>query len=195
MNIFLDIGHAYNTGARGCGLEEHGLAVRIALNLAEKLRACGHRVSVVDFPKLTNGQDLRATIEAANSVNFDFGLSLHCDSSSNAEARGAHVCYNRTYTKDGMPLDSPVGKILAGFIADELCPVMPGRAERIVARPDRKKKLTSLAILSQTRHPWVLIECLFITNEKDTADIDGKIELIAGAIARGVENFIESLPK
>lgn len=46
------------------------------------LERLGARVDVIDFPKMTNSQDLNATVKVANEGGYDFGISLHCDSAS-----------------------------------------------------------------------------------------------------------------
>lgn len=80
MNIALDIGHANNTGSRGNGLEEHATASVIVDHLAPMLRAQGHAVTVIDFPRMDNDDDLAATVRAINAGGFDISISLHCDS-------------------------------------------------------------------------------------------------------------------
>ena len=77
MNIALDIGHAKGTGARGNGLEEHATAMTIADHLAPMLRAQGHNVEIIDFPRLDNDDDLAATVRAINAGGFDISISLH----------------------------------------------------------------------------------------------------------------------
>lgn len=125
MNIALDIGHANNTGSRGNGLEEHATAKTIADHLAPMLRAQGHAVTIIDFPRMDNDDDLAATVKAINAGGYDISLSLHCDSAGSATACGAHVCHHRNYHDDGSYTDSPSGKRLAEAIAGPLCKLMP----------------------------------------------------------------------
>lgn len=99
MKIAIDIGHANNTGSRGNGLEEHAVAVTIAERLAPMLQKLGPKVDVIDFPGMSNAQDLNATIKAANEGGYDFGISLHCDASDNPQAHGAHVCFTRAASR------------------------------------------------------------------------------------------------
>lgn len=192
MNIALDIGHANNTGARGLdGLEEHSTAKTIAYHLAYMLRARGHAVTIIDFPRLSNGADLTATVEAINAGGYDISISLHCDSSDSDTACGAHVCHHRNYHSDGSYTDSPSGKRLAEAIAKPLCKLMPGRADHVQARPDRscKPNKSSLYVLRETIPPAVLVECGFITNFDDAALMEGNPCAIACAIAQGVDAY------
>ena len=191
MNIALDIGHANNTGSRGNGLEEHATAMTIANHLAPMLSAQGHTVTIIDFPRLSNGADLTATVEAINTGGYDISISLHCDSSDSDTACGAHVCHHRNYHSDGSYTDSPSGKRLAEAIAKPLCKLMPGRADHVQARPDRscKPNKSSLYVLRETIPPAVLVECGFITNFDDAALMEGNPCAIACAIAQGVDAY------
>lgn len=190
--ICIDIGHAAGTGATGNGLEEHGVAVQIAAHLARYLRERGHAVSVIDYPQLSNAADLNATVRAVNAGNYDLSVSLHCDSSRNPDACGAHVCHHRTYHKDGTFRDSVQGKALASAIAGPLCKLLPGRADPVQARPDKKKKLSGLQVLRETRPPAVLCECSFITNANDAEMMKNRPELIAQAIGAGILAYIDN---
>lgn len=149
MKIAIDIGHARGTGARGNGLEEHAACADIAAALAHILASRGHTCHIVDFPQLSNRDDLVSTVREINRLKPDVSLSLHCDASDNPAARGAHVCYI-----------SAKGETLARAIANELCAMLPGRAEQTVRRGD-------LYVLKNTVCPAVLVECGFITNPYD----------------------------
>ena len=192
-HIIIDIGHARNTGAVGCGLQEHTRCGQIAGHLRAKLEAAGYMVTVIDFPDKDNRADLVATAEAANSLtgggHCTFGISLHMDAATqavdvvdedgdhvtrwvaNPKPSGAHVCYV-----------SATGKRIAESIERYLCTLLPGRAERV-------QKRTDLYILTHTRAPWVLCECGFVTNPRD---VQATPEAIATAIANGVSHYFNS---
>ncbi|MBQ4593042.1 MAG: N-acetylmuramoyl-L-alanine amidase [Akkermansia sp.] len=188
-HIIIDIGHARGTGAKGNGMEEHARCEQIAGHLRRKLEAAGYKVTVLDFPDKINRADLVATVEAANALPCAFGISLHMDAAEqavdvvdedgdhvvryipNPKPHGAHVCYV-----------SATGKRMAQSIARELCTLLPGRAEQV-------QKRSGLYILTETRAPWVLCECGFITNPEDAATEPAQI---ATAIANGVSHFFNS---
>lgn len=176
MKIAIDIGHANNTGARGNGLEEHAVAKVIGAWLAGLLRGENHEVNVIDYPQDSNSTDLNKTITAANIGCYDFGLSIHCDASDNAEAKGASVLFYP---------GSVQGSKLAVCIAEPLCRMLPGRANSVISRP-------GLAVLKKTQAPWVLVECGFITNKHDSAILRDRPEQIANAIKNGVLEYINS---
>ena len=173
MKIAIDIGHANGTGARGNGLEEHEVATSIGTHLAVMLEEQGHEVDIIDFPEMSNRDDLNATIKEANSAYYDFGLSIHCDCSDNVEAHGAHVCYY-----------SASGKRLADCITSRLCKLLPGRANQTVRRTD-------LAVLKQTKPTWVLCECGFISNPDDATMMRIAPNCIAQQIALGIKDYLQ----
>ena len=90
---------------------------------------------------------------------------------ANPKPSGAHVCYV-----------SATGKRMAQSIARYLCTLLPGRAEQV-------QKRSGLYILTETRAPWVLCECGFITNPKD---VQATPEAVATAIASGVSHYFNS---
>lgn len=171
--VAIDIGHAYQTGAAGNGLQEHERCERIAGALREVLEQMGFEVGVVDFPEDSNSVDLSKTVKAINAGGYDLSVSLHCDASDNALAKGAHVIYT-----------SEKGCKVAGFIARHLCALMPGRANRIVKRDN-------LYVLNNTRCVAVLCECGFVTNAEDAKLLksDGGVRSIARAVAVGVKEY------
>ena len=173
--VAIDVGHARMTGARGCGLEEHEVCVRIGAALATALRELGMEADVIDFPGLTNAGDMAEAARVINAGGYDLSVSVHCDANANALARGGHVIYK-----------SARGGRCAGLIARRLCALMPGRAEQLVRRP-------GLYMLRATRPVAVLVECGFLTNWDDARVLgsEGGVERVAGAIARGVKEYFE----
>lgn len=154
-------------------MEEHARCEIIATFLAARLRNDGYAVTVLDYPDSTNSADLVATVKAANGISrAAFGISLHMDAASRPEPHGAHICYV-----------SNTGKRMAESIARWLCTLLPGRASKTVKRGD-------LYILKQTRAPWVLVECGFITNPEDA---ETEPRQIAECIAAGVRHYFEEV--
>lgn len=170
MKIAIDIGHARATGASGNGLQEHAVCNGLAAFLADDLES-HFEVLVVDFPKLSNSGDLRETVREINEYAPALSVSLHCDSSQNATACGAHVIYV-----------SEAGRAAAVEIAGRLCPLMPGRANRTVKQSD-------LYVLNNTRCPAVLVECGFLTNTRDADMLRYEGQRLARAIASGVREW------
>lgn len=187
--VLIDVGHANGTGARSAFADEHEESRRNAQELQavlESFRVDEFEVDVVDFPQLSNGGDLSATVRAANAKEYDALVSLHMDCSSNADAHGAHVCYHAGSVK---------GEWLAKEIASRLCPWLPGRSDTVQARPDREKGLGSLAVLRDTRPPAVLVECGFVSNEADVQVLRNCRHELMRAVGLGIAAFCDMLTK
>lgn len=167
MKIALDIGHANGTGSASNGVDEHEYCSAMASILAAQLKD-RHDVKIFDFPHLSNSADLAATVKTINAGEFDLVISLHCDSSGNTDARGAHVCYF-----------SQTGKKYAASIARYLSQLMPGRAEKTVRR-------TGLYILNSTEDPAVLIEFGFVSNAGDVQKLRTNAQDLARAVVNGI---------
>lgn len=149
-HIIIDIGHANGTGARGNGYEEHALCVIVGKRLKKRLEKQGVKVTLLDFPTLSNKQDLIRTVRTANAAkSVTFGVSLHMDAAESKTAHGGHVCFA-----------SVKGREIAERVAARLVEVMPGRAVSV-------QKRTGLMVLTQTRAPWALFELGFITHAGD----------------------------
>lgn len=194
--VAIDIGHARCTGARGNGLQEHEVCAGIAQLLRGELEGVGVRAEVIDFPGLSNSGDLAETVREVNAGQYALCVSLHCDSARRV------VRYEKAIDLDGLEYEEPVyednegargahviyvsakGALAAEAIARHLCPIMPGRAERVVKR-------TNLYILNKTRCAAVLVECGFLTNAHDADKLRWKAGDIAKAIARGVIDYLE----
>ena len=169
--VAIDIGHAAGTGAIGNGLREHETMVRIGIQVKYYLEQAGFVGRLIDYPEESNRDDLLHTAVTANNLGVDVGLSLHADASDNVVACGGHCCYV-----------SDSGRVLAGCIAKQIACVLPGRADTVVYRDD-------LYILKNTRAPWVLVECGFLTNAEDAQVLKSKPQLVAKAIADGVIGY------
>ena len=159
------------TGSSGQGFHEHEEMAAFAPVLAEELQAQGFRTTIIDYPELSNEQDLVSTVKEANSLRPDFILSLHLDCSDNATAHGGHVCYT-----------SAKGESMARCIAKYLCEMFPGRAEQVVKR-------SGLYVLRKTYATAVLIETCFISSREDMTVFHRHMRMVGKAIALGVTNY------
>lgn len=173
--IAIDIGHAYKTGARGNGYDEHEMCAILAKAVKaslEKFKTQTFTADIIDFPGKSNTGDLTATVSAINAGGYDASVSLHMDAASTPNAHGAHVCYI-----------SAKGKKLAEEIALRLCPQMPGRANKTVKRDN-------LYVLKHTKPVAVLVECGFITNPGDAKWVAENPDKVALPIALGIAAFL-----
>ncbi len=169
--VVLDPGHGgYDPGAVGYGLKEKDLNLELALMVAERLR--GVRVL------MTRENDIFVSL--ANRVAFsrraepELFLSLHANAGG---GRGfeSFICSSKGASAAAATIQAAVhGRIMAA-LGDY----------KVV---DRGMKRAAFYVLRHNPHPAVLIESLFIDNERE-AELwrdRGFVETLAGGAASGV---------
>lgn len=181
MKIFIDPGHNYSgadTGATGNGLREQDITYFVGSYLAKFLSDAGFLVKcsrnrLTDNVAATLNRSINYRYIQANKFGADYFISLHCDSSPDKNARGAHICvYNENSTAAS----------LASAIMPHLLKIgLDGRSKQIVERKE-------LGVLKYTNMPAVLIETGFITNAEN-ANLMRSPEVIARAIFEGICEF------
>lgn len=181
MKIFIDPGHNYSgadTGAIGNGLREQDITYFVGSYLAKYLSDSGFEVKcsrnkLADNVAATLNRSINYRYMQANDWKADIFISLHCDSASDKNARGAHICvYNENSTAAS----------LASAIMPHLLKIgLDGRSKQIVERKD-------LGVLKYTNMPAVLIETGFITNAEN-ANLMRSPEVIARTIFEGICEF------
>ncbi len=182
MKIFIDAGHNYSgadTGAAGNGLREQDVTYFVSSYLAKYLSDVGIEVKcsrnkLSDNVAATLNRSIDYRYMQANEFKADYFISLHCDASTDKNARGAHICVfdkNSTAAK------------LANAILPHLIDIgLDGRSEKISERKN-------LGVLKHTNMPAILIEMGFITNA-DNAKLMKTPETLAKAIFEGVCEFM-----
>jgi N-acetylmuramoyl-L-alanine amidase len=178
QHVVLDAGHGgADPGVRSAaGLAEKDLALRVALRLAELLRADGCRV------QLTRDHDVRVSLyeraAAANAAGADYFLSIHANAHDDPAARGAAV----VYFQRGHYF-SEHGRRLADCILDRLT----GLGLPPVASVGR-----NYAVLRETSAVAVLVEPLFLTSPDDERFIlrPDAVERLAGALRGGLADYL-----
>lgn len=155
------------------GLVEADACWDIAQLLAQRLTGLGARVRFTRTE--TDGPDDSERARRANDLDAQVFVSIHLNSHSETEARGASTFYFRS---------SAAGARLAESIQDRLCDlgIMNCRSHP-----------RSYPLLKETRMPAVLVEPCFITNPDEEKRLDDP-EFRAGladAIAAGVRRYYE----
>ena len=170
----------YNAYAGG-GNEEDVMN-QIADAMEPYLRSNGIR-----FTRNNPDQPVGAAIRESNAGNYDLHLSLHSNASPpqlSGQLRGTDVYYSP---------NSARGKRLADIISNSF--------KRIYPLPDRVRPVptSSLAEVSQTRAPAVLIETAYHDNPEDAQWIRTHIQEIARNLTQALTEyfglpFIEAQP-
>ena len=180
MKICINAAHypGMDSGAVGAsGLQEADVVRRIMELVSYYLLQVGYETLEVQEEEL---QDI---CDASNDFGADLFVSIHCNSSSNAEDNGTEVWYN-----DG----SVVGEKLAGYILQQIVDSLPVDNRGV---KDAIPGVNGLFILQNTDCPAVLVETGFISNADDEALLanDTKRDEFARAIARGITDYVASL--
>lgn len=177
MNICIDSGH-HPPVDLGAIYNEHIEYIhnrRIATEVQSELIRKKHIV----FPFCGS---LNYKCEQVNRSMCDVAVEIHHNANDDKQVRGAEVLYYP---------DSQEGKTLAGYILESI--KMSFLARGIYngyIRRDQNKGI--LAFLGGTNMPAVIVECLYLTNSYDRAELarDFYVERMAKRIVEGIERYI-----
>ena len=162
-------------------LTEKDLNLKIAMYLGGYIEKYLQNVKVVYTRTTDVYPTLDERVHKANSINADYFLSIHCNGNDRKMVHGteSHV--------HSMSLTKSVA--LAKAIEDQFSQ-RAGRKSRGIK--DEKDLKHSLQVLKYTNMTGVLVECGFLTNEKEAAYLNttNGQEIIASAIFRGFRSVI-----
>lgn len=196
--VVIDAGHGgFDSGAVGkdgsgnAVLYEKTANLNIALSLEQKLKSRGVDVVMTRSTDKALGtttmEDLVNRSLIANNNNADIFVSIHNDASDNTSATGTSVLYAGLANSGNYGIS---GKEIAANILTPLVKAT-GLANRgLSERPN-------LVVLKRTVMPAVLVECAFVTCEKDRAVLmnDAKVSQIADAICEGIITSLKTMNK
>lgn len=205
--IYLDPGHGgQDPGARGAGgLLEKDVVLALAKRIDDRLGpSCRVRLSRSD----DYGLELFHRTETANSQKADLFISLHTGGAFNYSTGGLTVYYyldspGRVIPEDlaqDSAMDQTTGRvpwhsvqyrhaaesrILSQFLQASLAGVAGTSGCRMAGAP--------LLVLSSADMPAVLIEvgCLNNPSEEEKLADPDYLDLLAGAIGRGLKNYLD----
>ena len=194
MKIFIDAGHGGNDpGAVNprLGLQEADLALEIGQALSIILKSRGHNVKntrqtreETPVPSSKN-RDLAARAAMANSFGADCFISIHLNGYSSELANGFEIFRAAVAGNEA--------EQLGVNIVQELIKMIPDLKVRKNTNGGVVKQ-AGFAVLRLTNMPAVLIECGFISNDKEAIQLS-KTEYqntFATAIAAGLESWYGS---
>ena len=170
MFFAIDIGHncpPYDTGARTNQYSEDALTKLVGELVINKLDQRGHKaVSVTPKSAYSTDDSLMQRARKANQLGTDYFVSIHFNSFSSPTANGSEV-YIYNVRSAAKPLaESVLSNITSlGFL-------------------NRGVKQARFRVLELTSMPAILIECCFISSDKDMKLFDA--EKMATAIVDGL---------
>lgn len=177
FKIVIDPGHGgIDPGASGYGLKEKDITLKLAQEIMR------HFLSYDDTEiVLTRASNVLVTLDQrcliANQAQADMFLSIHVNA--------GHGTGFESYIHPGATIQTREyqAKIHAAVMA-----YLRGEGLR-----DRGMKEANFQVLRETKMPAVLLENLFIDNEKDTGLLKSEqfLNNLAGSIAQGVINALD----
>ena len=186
--IVIDAGHGgKDPGKVGVsGTLEKDINLEIALKLKGRLEADGicvvmTRSSDVGLYSETaqnkKKEDMEARVRLIAETEPDFVVSIHQNSFSSEDCRGAQVFYYK---------ESPEGKALAETLQNAFLQVLQDGNNR------RAKANTDYYLLRKTACPIVIAECGFLSNPSEEALLATPEyqEKVAAALHSGIQQFI-----
>lgn len=169
--ILINAGHGgSDCGAVGkSGLQEARVNLNVAKRVQKYLADRGIESVIYQQKK-----SLNEIIKIENAIDFEFGVSIHCNAATDRNANGVEVLYYPTSRK---------GKELAQCIQNQLVKKTGLRDRGIKPRSD-------LGFLRRTKSVCVLVECAFISNEKEEQMLKDNYSLFAQGITLGIVDWM-----
>ena len=162
-------------------LAEKDLNLAIANFVGGYIKKYLHNVDVVCTRTDDSFVSLDERVEIANKKKVDYFISIHCNANDRAAVHGTE-----THVHD---LNSVKSVKLATVLEKEFANRAGRKSRGIKDTQDREH---SLQVLKYTQMTSVLIECGFLTNEREANYLNttqGQ-EILASAIFRGFRSFI-----
>ncbi len=170
MFFAIDIGHntpPFDTGARNNQYSEDVLTKLVGELVISKLNQRGYKaVSVTPQSAYSTDDSLMQRARKANQLDVDYFVSIHFNSFSSPRANGTEV-----YVYDNRSSARPLAQSVVSNIA-------------YLGFLNRGVKQARFRVLELTKMPAILIECCFISSDKDMKLFDA--EKMANAIVDGL---------
>lgn len=164
-------------------VKEKDINLKISNKVLKILRDKGYNVIATRTTDTYVGLTTRADI--ANSADADLFVSIHNNSFEDPSAKGTLTMYAYDDPKEGNNIS---GKTIANIMQKELVKGTEGQDRGLL-------KNAQIVVIRKTEMPAILVECLFMSNEKDLQELldDERIDKIAEHIAKGIENICEKM--
>lgn len=189
VTVVIDAGHGgFDPGKVGINDElEKDINLSIALKLCKKCESEGINVVMTRTKDkdLSDGgsnkktEDMKNRIDIINGANADFCISIHQNSYTSKDVRGAQVFYY-TYSENGERLAEILQKSIV---------------KNVDSTNHRKEKSdNSYYILKNSKCPAVIIECGFLSNWNDATNLKDEYyqDKFVNAIYEGMIEYLTS---
>ncbi|NRA13438.1 MAG: N-acetylmuramoyl-L-alanine amidase [Crocinitomicaceae bacterium] len=163
-------------------LPEKTLNLKIAKYLGGYIEKYLQNVKVIYTRTDDSFPSLDARVAKANGNNADYFISIHCNGNERKSVRGTETHVHSMSLKKSVAFGKAIEKQFSS---------RAGRKSRGVK--DKKDLKHSLQVLKFTNMTSVLVECGFVTNEKEARYLNSTYgqEILASAIFRAFRETIE----
>lgn len=192
--VVVDAGHGgHDGGAVANGVIEKNLSLDIANRVKRELEAAGVRVVMTRSGDRFLSLDERAALAGTHGAAAFVSVHLNTEGEGR-EAEGIETYFAETQllsARQLMPAGASQGQGAGGSAE------FAGTVQRLVCGStqavDRGIKARDYAVVARAMCPAVLVECGFITNERESARLKeaGYRDRVAEGIARGVVLFLQ----
>ena len=185
--IAIDIGHGGNDPGKVSvdSVKEKDINLSIGLELEKELLARGYKVILtrrtdMNLADATSGNmkssDMRNRVKLINDTHPDIMISIHQNSFPDESVKGAQAFYQ---------INSDEGKKLAELLQSNMIKKVDNTNKR------KAKESSSYYIIKNTDCPSVILECGFLSNKKECANLQNEQyqREIAIAIADAVDEY------
>ena len=218
-SIMIDAGHGgKDPGARGYGLQEKDVTLRMAFILGKELKKRGYRVlytrTTDDFLALEERTAL------ANTKKADLFISVHCNANTDPSIHGLETySLNLARTPDAVRVAARENAVTDKNISDlqmiltDLMLTSKIKESVDLARGVQRQSLASLRgkwsvtdhgnreapfyVLMGAKMPSVLVEMGYITNKTEAARLksDAYLRMLATGIADGIGEYKQQIER
>lgn len=164
-------------------IQEKELNLKISNKVLKILKDKGYNVIATRTTDTYVGLTTRADI--ANSANADLFVSIHNNSFEDPSAKGTLTMYAYDDPKEDRNIS---GKTIANIMQKELVKGTGGYDRGLLKNPQ-------IVVIRRTEMPAILVECLFMSNPDDMAELlkESRLDNIATHIAKGIENIVAKM--
>lgn len=188
--VIVDAGHGgHDGGAVANDIIEKNLALDLARRVKRELEAAGLRVRTTRDADVFLPLEDRAALAGKHQAAAFVSVHLNTDGSG-SDAEGIE-----TYFADSAPLSSrqlatkpASSSYFAAVVQRMVCTATKAQ--------NRGTKARSYAVVAQAPCPAVLVECGFITSERESAKLKREAyrDQVAKGVAQGVAIFLQAQP-